>query len=417
MIRRHERAPSGGPGLLRVRGVSSAHVTNMELFFDLVYVFAITELTHPLLGRLTWLGAGQTLMLLLAVWWAWMYTAWVTNWFHPDAGPVRVMLLGTMLVSLIMSVTLPAAFGARGLEFACAYVVIQVGRTIFVVAAARESPVLRRNFQRILVWSATAGVGWICGGLVHGWARGALWLAALAVDYAAPAAGFYTPGLGRSQTTDWSIAGGHLAERCQLFLIIVLGESILDTGAAFGRLRITAAPVAAFVLAFLTSVALWWIYFNRAADDSAEAIASAADPGRLGRSAYVYLHLPMVAGVILLAVADDLVIVQPHGHGRPAETAVILGGPALFLAGHALFKRTVFGAFSAPRLAAIVVLAALIPVGSVAPPLVLLGAVTAVVAGVAVWDSRRFPKAGSRSAGEVGEVGSAVEVGEVGDGG
>jgi low temperature requirement protein LtrA len=398
-------ATTGGPRLLRVRGISSARVTNMELFFDLVYVFAITQLTHLLLGRPTWLGAGQTLILLLAVWWAWMYTAWVTNWFHPDARPVRVMLLGVMLMSLIMSATLPAAYGSRGLAFGCAYVIIQVGRTIFVVAAAREQPALRRNFQRILAWSATAGAGWICGGFAHGWARAALWLAALAVDYAAPAAGFRTPGLGRSQTTDWTIAGGHLAERCQLFLIIVLGESILDTGAAFGDRRITVATTASFVLAFLASVALWWIYFNRAAGDSAEAIAAAADPGRLGRAGYVYFHLPMVAGVIVLAVADDLAIRHPGGHAGAALTAAVLGGPALFLAGHALFKRIMFGALSVPRLAAVAALAALIPAGAIAPPAVLLGAATAVVAAVAAVDGVMLHAARSASSVEIGEIG------------
>ena len=380
-------AAPGAPRLLRVRGISSTRVTNTELFFDLVYVFAITQITHLLLGRLSWLGAGQALMLLLAVWWAWMYTAWVTNWFHPDARPVRVMLLAVMLVSLIMSATLPAAFGGRGLAFACAYVVMQTGRTAFVVIAAREQPGLRRNFQRILAWCAVAGAGWLAGGFAHGWARAAFWLAALAVDYAAPAAGFYTPGLGRSQTTDWTIAGSHLAERCQLFLIIVLGESILDTGAAFGGLPITVASTTAVVFAFLASVTLWWIYFNRAADDSAAAIAAADDPGRLGRSAYVYFHLPMVAGVIALAVADDLAIAHPGGRAGGALIAAVLGGPALFLAGHALFKWAMFGVLSVPRLAAIAALAALVPVGLAVPPLALLGLVTAVLAAVAVWDS------------------------------
>jgi low temperature requirement protein LtrA len=394
-----------GPRLLRLRGISGAHVTNTELFFDLVYVFAITQITHLLLGRLSWLGAGQALMLLLAVWWAWMYTAWVTNWFHPDAGPVRAMLLAVMLVSLIMSAALPGAFGGRGLLFACAYVVMQVGRTVFVVAAAREQQALRRNFQRILAWSAVAGAGWLAGGFAHGAARYALWLAALAVDYASPAAGFYTPGLGRSQTTDWTIAGSHLAERCQLFLIIVLGESILDSGAAFGGRRITVASTAAVVFAFLASVALWWIYFNRAADDSAAAIGAADDPGRLGRSAYVYFHLPMVAGVIVLAVADDLVIAHPGGHPAGALTAAVIGGPALFLAGHALFKRAIFGVVSVPRLAALAALAALIPAGLVAPPLVLLAAVTAVLAGVAVWDGVTPHPAPVRPAAEIGAGG------------
>ncbi|HET8630661.1 MAG TPA: low temperature requirement protein A [Thermomicrobiales bacterium] len=377
-----------GAGLLRVRREGGQRVTYAELFFDLVYAFAVTQLAHLLLAHLDARGAARTLLLLLAVWWAWIYTAWITNWFDPDRRAVRLMLGGAILASLVMSAAMPEAFGARGLAFAGAYVALQVGRSLFAVAALGGEPGLRRNFQRILAWSAAAGALWLAGGFARDTARDALWLAAVVVDYVAPAVGFFTPGLGRSRTTDWTIAGGHLAERCQAFLIIALGESVLDTSAAFGEMEITAARAAAFVVAFLGSVAFWWVYFDRSADAAGDAIDRSADPGRLGRSAYTYCHLPMVAGIIVAAVADDLTIAHPGGHAGAAQIAATLGGPALFLAGHALFKRAAFGRLSLPRLLALLALAALVPAGLAAPPLALGVAATLVVAAVAVADVR-----------------------------
>jgi low temperature requirement protein LtrA len=377
--------------LLRVPG-EGERVTFIELFFDLVYVFAVTGLSQLLLGHLSVRGAAQTLLLLLAVWRAWVDTAWVTNWFDPDRPAVRLMLVGVMLASLLMSASLPGAFGGRGLLFAGAYVAIQVGRTSFAVAALRDEPGLRRNFQRILAWFLASGVLWLAGGVVRGTAREALWLGAVTVDSAAPAFGFSTPGLGRSTPTDWTITGAHLAERCQLFLIIALGESILVTGATVAGSPLSPATVAALVVAFVGSVALWWIYFDRAAGVARTVIASAEDPGRLARSAYTYSHLPMVAGIIVTAVADELAIAHPGGHVSVAVAAVVLGGPALFLAGHVLFKRAVFGHAPVPRLLAIVALALLAPVAMVVPPLALAALATLVlvaVAGSDTWDVRR----------------------------
>jgi low temperature requirement protein LtrA len=377
--------------LLRTRRDGEQRVTNTELFFDLVFVFAVTQTTRFLGEHLNWVGALHALILLFALWWAWVYTAWMTNWLHPDARVVRAALLMVMLASLVVSTALPEAFGQRSLLFAVTYVVMQLGRTCFVVVALRREPALRRNFERIALWLVVSGVCWLAGAVVGGTSlsgtgRDVLWLAAVVVDFAAPVSGFAVPGLGRSTTTDWNIAGDHLAERCQLFMIIVLGESILDIGTTLGDDPFTTARITAFVLAFLGTVALWWIYFDRSAEDSSRAIASSADPGRLGRSAYTYFHLPMVAGVIVTAVADERVIAEPAGPGSAAVTATVLGGPALFLIGHLLFKRAVFGIVSWPRLVAVAVLAALIPVGYLVSPLALGGIVAAVVVGVIVTD-------------------------------
>jgi low temperature requirement protein LtrA len=373
-------------GLLRAERAAGERVTFVELFFDLVYVFAVTQLARLLLDDLSLRGALRALVLLLAVWWAWIYTAWITNWFDPDHPTVRGVLLVTMLLSLLMSAALPRAFEERGLAFAGAYVVIQVGRSAFAVAALGRQPELRRNFQRILAWSAAAGALWLAGGLASGGGRDALWLAAVAVDYAAPALGFRTPGLGHSHTTDWNIAGGHLAERCELFLIVALGESVLDSGMTFSELRFTALALTALIVAFVGSVAYWWIYFDRSATYGGTVISTSGDPGRLGRSAYTYFHLPMVAGIILSAVADELSIAHARGHAGLAVAVVTLGGPALFLVGHALFKRVVFGAFSVERVLAIVALAALLPLADAAPRLALSAAATLIVGLVAVRD-------------------------------
>jgi low temperature requirement protein LtrA len=387
-----------GSSLRRARRDGGQRVTNMELFFDLVYVFAVTQLSHLLLEHLTWHGAAQTALLLLAVWWAWVYTAWFTNWFNPDTRTVRLPLVAIMLASLIMSATLTDAFGDRGLYVAAAYTAIQVGRTLWVILATGGDPRLRRNYQRILAWLGTSAVLWVAGGFAHGSARELLWVAALVIEYAAPATGFNTPGLGRSTTTDWNISGEHLAERCQLFVIIAVGESILTTGATFSNLRITGSTAGALVVAFAGSVALWWVYFDRTAEDGAARIASAEDQGRLGRSAYTYLHLPIVAGIIVAAAGDELTIAHPTGDSGGAVVATVLGGPALFLAGHALFKRAVFGRLSENRVGAIVLLAALVPVGFALPPLALSAIATVVVAAVSVWDWIRLRKERERRA-------------------
>jgi low temperature requirement protein LtrA len=379
----------GGP--LRARDGGEQPVTPLELFFDLVYVFAVTQLSHRLLEHLSVRGALETLMLLLVVWGVWVYTAWFTNWFDPDSLAVRLVLVAVMLASLVMSVAIPEAFGKRGLMFALAYVAIQVGRTAFTFIALRKSlggsHPLSRTFQRILTWFVGAGVLWIIGGLLDAEARYAVWLLALAVDYSGPVVGYYIPGLGRSRTQEWTIEGGHFAERCQLFVIIALGESILVTGTTFGQIEASTATVSAFVVAFLGSVALWWIYFARSAEAAREVISSSEDPGRLGRSAYTYFHLPMIAGIIAVAAADELTVAHPGDRGTASSVALTLGGTALFLVGHAFFKWAVFEVLPWSRAVAIAALAALIPVGFAIRSLVLSGAAGLIVVVLAAWDT------------------------------
>jgi low temperature requirement protein LtrA len=375
-------------GLFRVRGNHHHRVTFIELFFDLVYVFAITQLSHLLLEHLTWRGAFQTLLLAFSVWWAWVYTAWVTNWLDPNKRPVRLVLIGVMLTSLFMSAMIPDAFGSYGLHFAIAFVTMQVGRCLFMLRASREDPVLERNFQRILFWMVASAIPWVLGGIADGTNREVLWLLAVVIDLCGPISGFVTPRLGRSTTHEWaSISGGHFAERCQLFLILALGESIVVTGATLSDSAITVWIGIAFGVAFFGSVALWWVYFDRSAEDAAERIAHSNDPGRLARSAYTYLHLPIVLGVIVSAVGDELSIGHPTGEATIATRLMLLGGPTLFLAGHLLFKFVVWGRLSMQRVIAIGALLIMIPISSSFPPLAIATIAVLVLLGVTVSDS------------------------------
>lgn len=373
--------------LLRRRDGGEQRVTFFELFFDLVFVFAITQLSHLLLDHLTLQGAFQTAILLAAVWWSWMYTTWMTNRFDPDRVPVRLLLIGIMFISLVMSSAIPAAFEDRGLIFAVSYAAIHIGRPLAIVFFAGSDHPAILNFLRILLWCTFAGIVWIVGGFVDGWLRSGVWIAALAIDFTAPLLRYHVPGLGRSVTADWSVNGRHLAERCQLFLILALGESIIITGATFGDLDPTALTVAALAMSFLGSVALWWIYFHYGSEAGTNKIVSSPDPGRLAQTIYTYGHLPLVAGVIVVAVADELVIAHPSGHIDTATIVVLTGGIALFLAGYVLFQWLVSRTLQRPSIAAIAILAILGLAGSRFSPLQLSLACTLVVVAAAIGET------------------------------
>jgi len=374
---------------LRRRDGGVQETTVVELFFDLVYVYAVTQLSHLLIGDLSWTGAGRTAFLLIVIWWAWIYTTWMVNWFDPASHRVRIVLIGVMLASLLMSAAVPDAFGAHGILFAGAYVVLQIGRNLAgALLLPRDHP-LRAVFERIVVWSVGSGTLWIVGSLLGGDGRLWVWIAALAVDLVAPLVGYRTPGRGVSHTDDYSIDGGHFAERCQAFVIIALGESIVVTGASAASAGLSSEVVLALAAAFIETAALWWLYFGETAEHSRRHIAESEDPGRLARDAYTYLHVPIVAGVIVTAVGDELLIV---GAGRALSTGgvvMVLGGPILFLLGETLFRVRMIGSANAKRVAAIVVLGLLGIVGGAIPALVLVTIVTAVLIGLAIWEYDR----------------------------
>ena len=363
-------------------------VTYAELLFDLVFVFAVTQVSHTLLAKFTPLGALQTTMLLLSVWWVWVYTCWITNWLNPELTPVRLLLFVLMLGGLVLSTSIPMAFSSRGLWFALAYAAMQVGRTLFwLVSTPRERASARMNAVRILVWLSTSAIFWIAGGFAQGHARLVLWALALGIEYISPAVRFWIPKYGASSVADWYVEGGHMAERCAGFIIIALGESIVVTGATFADLNWTREVVVAFLSSFVASLAMWWIYFHKGARAGSELISNSSEPGRLARLAYTYLHLPIVAGIILSAVADDLVLWHPLGEPDARTVLSAVGGPLLFLIGTSLFKHTVRGFLQLSHGVGIIALCVIGWLGREWSPLTLSILTTALMIAVATWES------------------------------
>ena len=376
---------------LRTRGGhESGRVTNVELFFDLVFVFAVTQLSHGLLEHLNPLGAMQIAVLMLAVWWAWIDTAWITNWLNPERTAVRLMLFALMLAGLVLSASIPKAFEERALPFALAFAAIQLGRSLFMLWALRNHDTGNfRNFIRIIIWQAIAAALWLAGALMHD-ARLPLWALAVCIETVAPIFGFWVPVLGRSATTDWQVEGGHIAERCSLFVIIALGESVLVTGATFAGLAWTTENIGAFLVAFAGSVAMWVIYFNIGAERASRQIAASDDPGRIARNGYTYFHILIVAGIIVAAVGDELTLHHPGSHNDVTTAAVLLAGPALYLAGNSLFKRLSATNYPLSHSVGLGLLALLIPLVPLTTPLLLSAATTTVLIIVATWESISF---------------------------
>jgi low temperature requirement protein LtrA len=301
-------------------------------------------------------GLLHAAFLLLVVWWAWINTTWLANWLDPGSTYVRLVLVGGALAALLLAAALPEAFGEHGLLFAAGYVGLQVGRNLSATILIPGDHGLRLTFARVLFWSVMAGALWLAGGLADPDLRPWVWGAALAVDLLAPIIGYPTPRLGRSQTSDYDVEGGHFAERCQLFVIIALGESIVVTGATASEAGLTTETVFALALAFLGTATLWWLYFDAVADNSRHNIVVSGDAGRLARDAYTYLHIPIVAGIIAMAVGDDLLVAHPGDALDGVGAATVLGGPALFLLGESLFRLSMFGTVSPRRLACVLAL-------------------------------------------------------------
>jgi low temperature requirement protein LtrA len=365
-----------------------SRVTYAELFFDLVFVFAVTQVSHALLHHFTLSGAIQTTLLFLAVWWVWVYTAWVTNWLNPELTPVRLLLFFLMFGGLVLSTSIPHAFEERGLWFASAYAAMQVGRSAFLVISAPPAQTgARWNAIRILAWLSTSAIFWILGGFAEGETRLWLWGLALAIEYVSPVARFWIPKYGASAIEDWYVEGGHMAERCAGFILIALGEAIVVNGATFAELTWTFETVAAFVSAFVASIAMWWIYFHKGAEAGSELISKSAESGRLARSAYTYLHMPIVAGIILTAVADEVVLKHPNGHADLEAVLSAIGGPLLFLIGTILFKHNIRGFLQLSHGAGIIALAVLAYFAHQLSPLMLSALTSALLIAVAVWES------------------------------
>jgi low temperature requirement protein LtrA len=318
----------------------------------------------------------------------WVYTSWITNWLDPEKTPVRLLLFALTLGGLVLSTSIPAAFDGRGLWFALAYAAMQVGKTVFLWLSTTSSQTLARmNAIRITAWLSMSAIFWIAGGFAEGPSRLVLWAIALVIEYISPAVRFWIPRYGASSVADWVVEGGHMAERCAGFIIIALGESIVVTGATFAELAWTTENVLAFVSAFVGCLAMWWIYFHKGAEAGSEQISRSSEPGRLARLAYTYLHMPIVAGIIVAAVADELVLKHPGGHSDLKTVISAIGGPLLFLFGTILFKHSFRGFLQLSHGAGIVALCVLAWFASELSPLVLSILTTAILIVVAVWES------------------------------
>jgi low temperature requirement protein LtrA len=288
----------------------------------------------------------------------------------------------------VLSTTIPKAFEERGLWFAIAYASMQVGRTAFwLLATPTHRTAVRHNAIRILAWLCLSAVFWILGGLAEVENRLYFWIAALAIEYVSAAARFWTPGLGFSSLEAWAVEGGHMAERCALFIIIALGETLVIQGATFAELTWTAENVAAFLSTLAGSIAIWWIYFHKGMEAGAAKISKSAESGRLARLAYTYLHMPIVAGIILAAVADELVLKHPGGHSDTKTVLAAVGGPLLFLVGTILFKLAIRGFLQLSHIFGIVALAAAGWLARDLSPLSLSILITAIMIVVALWES------------------------------
>ncbi|SCW99541.1 MULTISPECIES: low temperature requirement protein A [unclassified Pseudomonas] len=364
--------------LLRHRDGHHARVTFEELLFDLVYVFAVTQLSHGLLHHLTLVGVMENLILWFAVWLGWQYTCWVTNWFNPETPRIRGLIFALMFPALLMAASIPEAFGERGLVFALAYMAIQVGRTVFIVLHLPAEHALAPNFKRMLGWVVIAATFWLVGAFMEGPWRIGLWLIAVLCEYVSPMFGFALPGLGRSSTIDWTIEGAHLAERCQLFVIVALGETLLASGAVLAETEHWDIPVLAGLwVTLLGTLAMWWLYFGTASKDATHCVTHSKDPGRTGAN-FHYIHAVLVAGIIATAVGNDLVMAHPDKHMNTTYVVTLLLGPMIFLFASLLYKREVYQVVAKSHLAGIVLLLALAPIAFLTD-LLMVGTLTTVV--------------------------------------
>ncbi|MFI9641435.1 low temperature requirement protein A [Micromonospora sp. NPDC051925] len=377
---------------------SAQRSTFLELFFDLVYVFALTRISFRAFedlalepgGATGWApvtGGGKTLLLLFALWSIWQGTAWTTSRYDPHHGWLQLVVITALVCSMVMGVAIPRAFTTAGLAFASAYVVAQVSRPglLLVVLGNHE---YRRLKQRMLIIFGVTGVLWLTGALLPVIPRAVLWASALLLEYLAARFGWPVPGLGRSRASRWDVAGEHLAERYQQFFLVALGETILVGGLAYSGGPFDAARTGAFAVALATSVLLWRIYVQRAGQILAEAVIRSRNPASTGRSA-ADTHLVMVMGLVGTAIGYELTIEHPLAAPEAAWVVLVVGGPVLFLLGRARFEYEVFGRVSPSRWIAAGLLVALFPLLLHVGTLLSATVAALVLGGIAVADARR----------------------------
>ncbi len=382
--------------LVRAREVARS-VTPLELFFDLVYVFTVSQLSSNLIGDVSLRGIEETLILALAVMYAWFMTVWTSNWLDVERRPVQLMLLGLMFATLLMATSVSAAFGVHiaGVElgddraglFVIGYLAIQVGRTLFAVVAFRGHR-LHRHFVNALVWEVGTGLLWVAGVFADGDTRLAIWALAVLLTYGGVIAGHPLPGHRSPFSSDSQIYAEHLLERFRLFFLIALGETVLTIGKAFVDVPVDAERLIALAAAFLGTVSLWWCYFHRAERVGIDAVRSAGDGSRLVAFGN-YSLVAMVIGIIGIAVGDELAIAEPsYPLITTAMSVLIFGGPALFLLAQLAFFHQATGEVSQSRIIACIALAFLALLTSSFTLLWAVIAASLVLLGVAIADTQ-----------------------------
>ena len=348
-------------------------VTPLELFFDLVYVLAITQCTALMASEPTWTGLAKGLAVLSVLWWSWGGYAWLTSVVDPEEGAVRLVFFAAMAAFLVAALSVPGAFDDTALLFACAYGAVRVAHIGLFALASQDDPMLRRSV--IGLGGGTAvGVGLlIAAAAADGWVQGGLWALAIVLDFAEP---FFFGAEG------WRLAPGHFAERHGLIVLIALGESIVAIGVG-AEVGVDAGVVAAAVAGMAIAAALWWLYFDVVALVAVRRLArtpAGREQNELARDSYSYLHLPMVAGIVLVALGLKKTIADVEEPLKLVPAAALLGGTSLYLLAHVAFRLRNVHSLNRRRLVVAIVLVALIPLAVELPSLV-----TAVLLAVVLW--------------------------------
>jgi low temperature requirement protein LtrA len=328
-----------------------------ELFFDLVFVFALIQLSHALATDFSLATAAENLLLVLAIWWLWIYTTWVTNLLDTEQEAVRLLLFALMFGGLLLAIALPEAYGDHGKAFAGLYCTMQLGRSVFTLYAFRQvDRASYLTFLRITAWILFSSLFWLLGAFAALEERVMFWAIALLIEYASPAARYWVPWLGRSPRETLHVSGEHMAERCALFVILCLGETILTTGRNAAEHMQSSTPFAVFCSAFLITGFMWWIYFHHGQQKAADKAEATSAPETVAHNLFTYGHLPIVAGIILTAVGEDFSLSHPGEQSSMKNALAILGGPALFLLGNLWLKLAATRKLPLSHLAGLVVL-------------------------------------------------------------
>nr|WP_277348444.1 low temperature requirement protein A [Planctomonas sp. JC2975] len=363
-------------------------VTFIELFFDLVFVFAVTQLSHILIHEQDPLALLHTVMLTMVVWMAWVDTTWALSWLNPERGPVSALLFVLMGLGLILAATIPQAFTTEALPFALALVAFNLGHSVFtMIAFSRHRPQHTANFARISAWHAVEGAVWITGALVPEGARVWVWLVAIALAWIAPRVFFWVPVFGRSNVATWDVSGEHMSERVSLFFIIALGESIVVTGSAFAQTGLSWLGVTAFLAAFVGTVLMFLLYFRHNQRGGSDYISRASNRGMIAQTAYTYIPILLVFGIVGSAVADGLILRQPTVGNDAWVAGLLCGSAALYVLGNALFSRATGGPWLWTHLIGAVVLTAMIALFPIVEPLVLSWTVNVVLAAMVLKET------------------------------